>query len=114
MEQYAEILRELREDRGLGQKELANFLGITQQMYSRYELAVHETPLRHLIALSEYYDVPLDYLAGHWDEYKPGMVAKMVCLSPEAAETIETTAAKQRLTPSQLIERLATSRLNQQ
>ena len=63
-ETYWERLRELREDRGLTQKEIAAVLGTTQQVYSRYEKGENEMPIRHVIALCRYYKVSADYLLG--------------------------------------------------
>ena len=37
MKSYNEIIRELREDNDKTQKEIADYLGTTQQVYSRYE-----------------------------------------------------------------------------
>lgn len=64
MEKYAEIIRELREDRGLKQSDIASVLGTTQQVYSRYEKGINEMPIRHLIALSKFYGVCSDYILG--------------------------------------------------
>ena len=64
MKEYYEILRELREDRDMKQAEIANLLGTTQQVYSRYENGVNELPIRHLITLCRYYDVSADYVLG--------------------------------------------------
>ncbi len=61
---YCDIMRELREDRGLNQKQLADILNTTQQTYSRYELGENELPVRHLILLCEYYEVSADYFLG--------------------------------------------------
>lgn len=55
MKTYVDIIRELREDRDLTQKEVAQYLGTTQQVYSRYENGENELPVRHLIALCRYY-----------------------------------------------------------
>lgn len=63
-ETYCDRLRELREDRGLTQKEIAAVLGTTQQVYSRYEKGENEMPIRHVIALCRYYKVSADYLLG--------------------------------------------------
>ena len=63
-ETYCDRLRELREDRGLTQKEIAAVLGTTQQVYSRYEKGENEMPVRHVIALCRYYKVSADYLLG--------------------------------------------------
>ncbi len=64
MKTYVDIIRELREDRDLTQKEVAQYLGTTQQVYSRYENGENELPVRHLIALCRYYPVRADYLLG--------------------------------------------------
>lgn len=64
MKKYWEIMRELREDRDLKQKDLAAVLGTTQQVYSRYEKGENEMPIRHLIALCRFYNVSADYLLG--------------------------------------------------
>lgn len=63
-ETYYDRLRELREDRGLTQKEIAAVLGTTQQVYSRYEKGENEMPVRHVVALCRYYKVSADYILG--------------------------------------------------
>lgn len=75
MKTYVDIIRELREDRDLTQKEIAQYLGTTQQVYSRYENGENELPVRHLIALCRYYHVSADYLLG------PGAVLSVRCAS---------------------------------
>ncbi len=64
MERYAEIICDLREDRGLKQADIAELLGTTQQVYSRYERGENEMPIRHLIALCKHYNVSADYILG--------------------------------------------------
>lgn len=61
---YYEIIRELREDKDLSQKQLAELLNTTQQVYSRYEKGINELPIRHLITLCEFYNVSADYVLG--------------------------------------------------
>ena len=58
------ILRGLREEKGLTQAGVAKILGIAQQTYSNYETGGYDLPVRHLIALSEYYHVTADYILG--------------------------------------------------
>lgn len=64
MKNYVEIIRELREDRDLKQKDLAKILKTTQQVYSRYEKGINEIPLHHLIVLANFYNVSVDYILG--------------------------------------------------
>ena len=64
MKNYWEIMRELREDRDLKQAAVASVLGISQQVYSRYETGTNEMPIHHLIKLCRYYHVSADYILG--------------------------------------------------
>lgn len=64
MKAYYEILRDLREDKDLTQTDIANILGTTQQVYSRYEKGVNQIPLHHLITLCKFYKVSADYILG--------------------------------------------------
>ena len=57
-------IRELREDRDLTQTALADYLGVRQTTYSKYELGRIEVPVEVLIKLADYYQVSLDYLVG--------------------------------------------------
>lgn len=59
-----DILRGLREEKGLTQAGVAEILGIAQQTYSNYETGDYDLPVRHLIALAEYYHVTSDYILG--------------------------------------------------
>lgn len=62
MKTYVDRIRELREDSDLLQKDVAEILKTTQQVYSRYENGVCEMPIRHLITLSKFYKVSADYI----------------------------------------------------
>ena len=64
MKNYIEIIRDLREDNDKTQKDVAAYLGVTQQVYSRYEKGINEIPVRHIIALCKYYNVTADYILG--------------------------------------------------
>jgi len=61
---YNQILRELREDHDYTQQDIADFLHIKQQVYSRYELGIRALPIEHLIALCKFYQVSADYILG--------------------------------------------------
>lgn len=64
-------IRDLREDRDLKQKDLANYLQCTQVCYSRYERGSREIPIDVLIQLAEFYGTSVDYLLGRTDEFTP-------------------------------------------
>ena len=58
---YLKRMRDLREDRDLLQREVAEVLGTSQTMYARYERGANELPVHHLITLCRFYGVSADY-----------------------------------------------------
>lgn len=64
-------IRELREDRDLYQKDLAEYLHCSQVAYSRYELGTRDIPTEVLIALAKYYHTTTDYILGLTDNPTP-------------------------------------------
>ena len=61
---YQQKLRDLREDRDLKQKDIAQYLQIHQTTYSDYELGGLNIPVAVLHKLADYYGVSIDYLLG--------------------------------------------------
>ena len=59
-----ERIRDLREDRDLKQREVAEFLNCSQRVYSNYELGQRDIPTDVLIRLSQFYQVSTDYILG--------------------------------------------------
>ena len=57
-------IRDLREDRDLKQRQLAEYLNCSQQVYSNYELGQRDIPTDVLIRLADFYHVSIDYLLG--------------------------------------------------
>ena len=57
-------LKNLRDGKNLTRGNVAEYLGIPQQRYSRYENGKSELPCRHLAALSKLYGVSSDYILG--------------------------------------------------
>lgn len=55
-------LKELRLEKGMTQQNVANVLGMSQQVYTRYETGKTEMSYKSLITLADLYDVTLDYL----------------------------------------------------
>ena len=64
-------LRDLREDRDLKQKDLADLLKIHQTTYSDYELDKLNVPVSVLHTLADYYGVSVDYLLGRTNVKTP-------------------------------------------
>ncbi len=64
-------LRDLREDRDLTQKKLAELLDMSQTGYSKYETGENDVPTHVLLRLAEIYHTSVDYLLGRTDERRP-------------------------------------------
>lgn len=68
---YFQRLKDLREDRDLLQKDIAEILGITQTVYSRYERGFQTIPVIHLLKLADFYHTSTDYILGRTNVLKP-------------------------------------------
>ena len=65
---YRTIMRNLREDRDLTQKELGKIINKSQQGYSHIEDGRAELKIDDLIKLCKFYGVSADYFIGISDE----------------------------------------------
>lgn len=63
-----DLLKELREDKGLNQIDLAETLNVSRQTISGYETGSIEPPFSTLVKLADIYNCSLDYLAGRTKE----------------------------------------------
>lgn len=61
-------VRELREDQGLTQTQIAKMLGMSQTGYSKYETGENDIPTAILIKLAQFYGVSTDYMLGVTDK----------------------------------------------
>lgn len=64
-------IRDMREDRDLTQKQIAEYLQCDQSLYSKYEREERDVPLYVMEKLSAFYSTSIDYLTGLTDEKKP-------------------------------------------
>ena len=64
-------IRDLREDRDLSQKAIAEVIKTTQQQYSKIELGKADISGEKLILLAKFYRVSTDYLLGITDDPTP-------------------------------------------
>ena len=67
---YIKRLKDIREDRDLTQKEIAQYLKITQQQYSLYEKGLRTLPVDLLVQLSKLYGLSTDYILGLSNDYQ--------------------------------------------
>ena len=54
-------IRDMREDRDLYQKDIAEYLQCTQVCYSHYEMGKRDIPTDILIKLAKFYQTSIDY-----------------------------------------------------
>ena len=59
---YKEKLKDLRESLEIKQIDIAKYLNISNKTFSAYEIEYELIPSKHLIKLSDFLDVSIDYL----------------------------------------------------
>lgn len=64
MDNHYPRLKDLREDHDLSQQQVADYLGMKQPQYSRYERGLRDVPTDILIKLSKLYKTSIDYILG--------------------------------------------------
>lgn len=69
--QNGDILKELRHDRKLSQKDIAKLLKTSRQYYSDYECEKYGLPLHHIETLADLFNVSVDYILGRTEISKP-------------------------------------------
>ena len=64
-------IRDLREDRDLTQRQVAEYLLCDQSLYSKYERGERPLPLEYAVRLAQFYQVSVDNLVGLTDHASP-------------------------------------------
>lgn len=64
MKTFGEKIKELRQEKGLTQKETAKALAVTVPTLSHWECNYQEPSFRDLAMICQFYDVSSDYLIG--------------------------------------------------
>ena len=70
MEMVYQRIRDLRTDRDLSQSQVADYLGMSQTGYTKYEVGTNDIPTQILIRLARFYNGSIDYLLGETDNPK--------------------------------------------
>lgn len=68
---YNERIKWIRDCDNIKQKDIADYLGIKQQQYARYEKGVNIMPVTYLKGICEFLNVSADYILGLTDERTP-------------------------------------------
>lgn len=61
---FPQLLKELREEKGLSQAQLAIEFGVAQTTIASWELGKREPNIDMIIAISDFFHVSIDYLLG--------------------------------------------------
>lgn len=70
MSKFSNRLRFIRNQNKKTQKNISDFLQITDRSYQNYEYGLREPNIETLIKLADFFDVSLDYLVGRSDNPK--------------------------------------------
>ena len=69
--EFNRIIKLLRKERGITQKQAAEDLGVSQALLSHYEKGIRECGLDFVVRVADYYNVSCDYLLGRSAERNP-------------------------------------------
>lgn len=90
MASFGELLKELREDKKISQKELAKKIYVTVGTISNYENNQHYPDIEKLIMLADYFNVSTDYLLGRSiSPYSPDIFQKQIMPNVSFASIID-------------------------
>ncbi len=64
-------LYDLRTDNDKTQRDIAEYLICSRQVYARYERGIREIPISMVIKLAKFYNTSIDYIVGLTDDIKP-------------------------------------------
>jgi transcriptional regulator with XRE-family HTH domain len=81
MKTYNQIIRNLREDNDLTQKQIAAVIGTSYQQYQKYESGKSEPPTRVILCLAEYYGVSTDFVLGR-TKFRDGTYTQNIKITP--------------------------------
>lgn len=66
---FCDRLRHLRLEKGVTQKQVCDWLGLSKNAYGNYEQGIREPSLDALCRLCDFFEVSADYLLGRTDCY---------------------------------------------
>lgn len=112
MARFGELLAELRQDKGMTQRQLADILFVSVGTISNYEKGKHLPDVERLKMISDYFNVTTDYLLGRcslnvspdvFEERLAGgktvgsFISDLKAITPERQRTLSTVMNDMRL-----------------
>jgi len=67
MDNLGEKLKKLRLEKGVTQKQIADYLSVTPHSVQRFEYGTNKPSLENIAKLADYFEVSTDYLLGRSD-----------------------------------------------
>ena len=90
MAKFGELLSELRQSRGMTQKELAKVLYVSDGTISNYENGVHYPDVEKLMDIADFFNVTTDYLFGRCkNNLSPDIFSETLIGSKTTGEILE-------------------------
>ena len=90
MAKFGELLSELRQSRGMTQKELAKVLYVSDGTISNYENGVHYPDVEKLMDIADFFNVTTDYLLGRCkNNLSPDIFSETLIVSKTTGEILE-------------------------
>ena len=87
--EFNRIIKLLRKERGITQKQAAEDLGVSQALLSHYEKGIRECGLDFVVRVADYYNVSCDYLLGRSAERNGMMLSAEDLPNPDKMKDIE-------------------------
>lgn len=103
---YYRRIRELREDNDKTQKEVADYLQTPYQYYAVYEKGGSEISFERAIALANYYNVSLDYIAERTNNKKGMSYGELTESEQSLLNTLSKMSCEEKEKVSQLLKKI--------
>ncbi len=103
---YSKRLKQIRKDKKLTQKNVADTLGISEISYTNYENEYYIIPINYLIIFSKCYDISIDYIFGLSMNNKVTFDTNML----KAGQRLKEWRSKNKLTQDKIALALNTNR----
>lgn len=102
---FGQRLTDLREEKGIRQKELATLINVSPSTVSNYENNVHYPDVAILCQLADYFNVSTDYLLARTDyRHNPSTLTRKLSKTYTVAEFLNTTLELSQKDISSLVE----------
>ncbi|WLD28620.1 helix-turn-helix protein [Clostridioides difficile] len=106
MSVLSDRLKLLREEKGVMQKEIANYLNITTSAYGFYEQGKRTPTPEMLSSLAEYFGTTVDYLIGRYDNKASSISSKTSCSNILFQKRLKELRAEKNMTQEDVANKL--------